>query len=228
MKAVIFDLDGVITDTAEYHFLAWKRLADQLNIPFDRDFNERLKGISRSESLDMILVHGHVSAKYSEEAKQNLMDEKNRNYQQLIQTLTPDDLLPGIRQLLSELKHQQIKLALASASRNAPTILECLEIMGDFHTIVDPETLANGKPDPEIFLTAAKQLGVSPIDCIGIEDAEAGIASITSAGMFAVGVGNKQSMAAADLVVEETSDLSFALLDKGMKQWREKRNKIES
>ncbi|MCY8088939.1 beta-phosphoglucomutase [Bacillus sonorensis] len=222
MKAVIFDLDGVITDTAELHFLAWKRIAEQLHIPFDRDFNERLKGISREESLERILDHGGLSATYSKSAKRDLLVMKNQYYQKLIDNITPRDLLPGIGRLLCELEKKRIKIALASASRNAPSILKRLDLINVFDVIVDPASLKKGKPDPEIFLAAAGHLGVSPVDCAGIEDAEAGIASIKSAGMFAVGVGNERAMHEADLSVRQTSDLSFDLLYEGWKRRMER------
>ncbi|MCO4852995.1 beta-phosphoglucomutase [Bacillus vallismortis] len=212
MKAVIFDLDGVITDTAEYHFLAWQHIAEQIDIPFNRSVNESLKGISRAESLENMLMIGGVETKYSNAEKQELMHQKNQYYQALISKLTPEDLLPGIGRLLCELKGENIKIGLASSSRNAPAILKRLEIMDDFHAIVDPATLTNGKPDPEIFLTAAAQLGVSPAECAAIEDAEAGISAIKSAGMFAVGVGHEPSMLQADLIVRQTSDLTIVLL----------------
>ncbi|ARV46471.1 beta-phosphoglucomutase [Bacillus inaquosorum] len=220
MKAVIFDLDGVITDTAEYHFLAWKHIAEQIDIPFDRGVNESLKGISREESLESILILGGAETKYTNAEKQKLMHLKNQYYQMLISKLMPKDLLPGIGRLLCELKGENIKIGLASSSRNAPEILKRLEIIDDFHAIVDPTALANGKPDPEIFLTAAALLGVSPADCAAIEDAEAGISAIKSAGMFAVGVGHEQSMFGADLVVRNTCDLTLELLNEEWEQYK--------
>ncbi|AEP92489.1 beta-phosphoglucomutase [Bacillus subtilis subsp. subtilis str. RO-NN-1] len=220
MKAVIFDLDGVITDTAEYHFLAWKHIAEQIDIPFDRDMNERLKGISREESLECILISGGAETRYTNAEKQELMLQKNHDYQTLISKLTPEDLLPGIGRLLCQLKNENIKIGLASSSRNAPEILKRLEIIDDFHAIVDPTALVNGKPDPEIFLTAATLLGVSTADCAAIEDAEAGISAIKSAGMFAVGVGQEESMLGADLVVRQTSDLTLELLHGEWEQYR--------
>ncbi|AMA53957.1 beta-phosphoglucomutase [Bacillus inaquosorum] len=220
MKAVIFDLDGVITDTAEYHFFAWKHIAEQIDIPFDRGVNESLKGISREESLESILIHGGAETKYTNAEKQELMHQKNQYYQTLINKLMPKDLLPGIGRLLCELKGENIKIGLASSSRNAPEILKRLEIIDDFHAIVDPTALANGKPDPEIFLTAAALLGVSPADCAAIEDAEAGISAIKSAGMFAVGVGHEQSMLGADLVVRNTCDLTLELLNEEWEQYK--------
>ncbi|WP_338443272.1 beta-phosphoglucomutase [Bacillus spizizenii] len=220
MKAVIFDLDGVITDTAEYHFLAWRHIAEQINIPFDRSVNESLKGISREESLESILTFGGAETKYTNAEKQKLMHLKNQYYQTLISKLTPENLLPGIGRLLCELKGENIKTGLASSSRNAPEIITRLGIMDDFHAIVDPTALANGKPDPEIFLTAAELLGVSPADCAAIEDAEAGISAIKSAGMFAVGVGHEQSMIGADLIVRQTRDLTLELLNEEWEQYR--------
>ncbi|WAT20813.1 beta-phosphoglucomutase [Bacillus halotolerans] len=219
MKAVIFDLDGVITDTAEYHFLAWKHIAEQIDIPFDRSMNESLKGISREKSLENILIYGGAEASYTNAEKQDLLHQKNKYYQTLISKLTPEDLLPGIGRLLRELKVENIKIGLASSSRNAPEILRRLEIIDDFHAIVDPTALAKGKPDPEIFLTAAALLGVSPADCAAVEDAEAGIAAIKSAGMFAVGVGYEQSMHDADLIVRQTCDLTFEVLNEEWKSY---------
>lgn len=155
MKAVIFDLDGVITDTAEYHFLAWKHIAEQINIPFDRDMNERLKGISREESLESILISGGAETKYTNAEKQELMHRKNHDYQTLIGKLTPEDLLPGIGRLLCQLKNENIKIGLASSSRNAPKILRRLAIIDDFDAIVDPTTLAKGS----LILTSFNRRG---------------------------------------------------------------------
>ncbi|WP_457983297.1 beta-phosphoglucomutase [Bacillus paralicheniformis] len=215
MKAVIFDLDGVITDTAEHHYLAWKHTAEQIGIEIDRSFNERLKGIDRERSLNTILIHGGAAGTYREAEKQEIMRRKNQYYQQLIQNLTPHDLLPGIAGLFAELKRENVSIALASSSRNAPAILQRLGLMDEFHAVVDPAALARGKPDPEIFLTAAALLGVPPSQCAAIEDAEAGIAAIKSAGMFAVGVGDETSLSGADLIVHNTNELTFELLKEG-------------
>ncbi|QII47876.1 beta-phosphoglucomutase [Bacillus paralicheniformis] len=215
MKAVIFDLDGVITDTAEHHYLAWKHTAEQIGIEIDRSFNERLKGIDRERSLNTILIHGGAAGTYREAEKQEIMRRKNQYYQQLIQNLTPHDLLPGIAGLFAELKRENVSIALASSSRNAPAILQRLGLMDEFHAVVDPAALARGKPDPEIFLTAASLLGVPPSQCAAIEDAEAGIAAIKSAGMFAVGVGDETSLSGADLIVHNTNELTFELLKEG-------------
>lgn len=216
MKAVIFDLDGVITDTAEYHYLAWKSLADELELPFDKQYNEKLKGVSRMESLELILALGNVS--YTDEEKKALAEKKNDLYKEMIKKVTPEDLLPGIEALLKELQEAGIKTALASASKNAPFILERLGVTHYFNHVVDVNLIKQGKPDPEIFLTGAAKLGVSPEDCIGIEDAEAGIESILSAGMYAVGVGTPAQMQKADLIVSSTAELSLSLLKENFKK----------
>ncbi|MET3210329.1 UNVERIFIED_CONTAM: beta-phosphoglucomutase [Paenibacillus sp. PvR008] len=213
MKAVIFDLDGVITDTAEYHFQAWGSLAATLGIPFDREFNEQLKGISRIESLDKILARGDRANAYSDDDKRELAAQKNTEYQRLISALTPADVLPGIRALLAELRDAGIRIALASASKNAAFILERLELTYYFDSVVDVTAIRHGKPDPEIFLSGAANLGVQPADCIGIEDAQAGIQAIKSAGMFAVGVGTPSQMQGADIVVATTAELSLRMLE---------------
>lgn len=216
MKAVIFDLDGVITDTAEYHYLAWKSLADELQLPFDKQYNEKLKGVSRMKSLELILAVGNVS--YTEEEKLALAEKKNDLYKEMIKKVTPEDLLPGIESLLKELQEAGIKTALASASKNAPFILDRLGVTHYFNHVVDVNLIKHGKPDPEIFLTGAAKLGVSPEDCVGIEDAEAGIESILSAGMYAVGVGTPAQMQKADLIVSSTAELTLNLLKENFKK----------
>jgi beta-phosphoglucomutase len=198
-KAVIFDLDGVITDTAHYHFLAWKRLADSVDAPFDEAFNEQLKGVDRMGSLELILARAPRT--YTPEEKRALADAKNGHYQELIATMTPGDLLPGALRALEEVRAAGLKIGLASVSRNAFTVLDRLGIRDRFDDVVDAATVVNGKPDPEIFLTAAAHLGVDPCDCLGVEDAAAGVASIKDAGMFAVGVGNPDVLHRADRVI---------------------------
>ena len=210
IKGFIFDLDGVLTDTAEYHYKAWKRLADKLTIPIDREMNEQLKGISRMDSLDRILAIGNRTEVYSIEEKEQLADEKNEDYKKLILTVTPADLLPGIADLLADLKAAGIRLALASASKNGPVIMERLGIADLFDTVVDPAELENGKPDPEIFIKGAKQLNLTPKECVGVEDAKAVIESINAAGIFSVGVGTKEMMKKADYAVAEISELRLA------------------
>ena len=198
-KAVIFDLDGVITDTAHYHYLAWKRLADSVDAPFDAAFNEQLKGVDRMGSLELILAR--TPRTYTLDEKRRLADAKNGHYQELIATMTPDDLLPGALRALEDVRAAGLKIGLASVSRNAFTVLDRLGIRDRFDDVVDAATIANGKPHPEIFLTAAAHLGVEPRDCLGVEDAAAGVASIKDAGMVAVGVGSPDVLYRADRVI---------------------------
>lgn len=210
LQAVIFDLDGVITDTAEYHYLAWQALADELGVPFSREKNERLKGVSRMESLDIVLEDSGLCLTAA--AKLRLAEQKNDHYKEMIGRITPADLLPGIKGLLDSLRERGIAVALASASLNAPVILERLGAAHQFQAIADPASLRRGKPDPEIFLQAAELLGVRPGHCIGVEDAFAGIAAIKAAGMKAVGIGSPVQLGAADLLVRKPSELNVEKL----------------
>ncbi len=199
MKAVIFDLDGVITDTAHYHFLAWQKLAQSQEVHFDEAFNENLKGIDRMGSLELILA-GAPRA-YSEAEKLALADTKNEHYKQLIAGMSPADLLPGAVAALDWCRAHGLKVGLASVSKNAFTVLESLGITDKFDYVVDAATIARGKPDPEIFLRAASELGVDPADCVGVEDAVAGVTAIKAAGMVAIGVGDPATLWQADTVV---------------------------
>lgn len=187
LKAVIFDLDGVITDTAEYHYQAWKHLSNKLGIPFDRKFNECLKGIGRIKSLELILERGNI--KLSESKKTELAVWKNQHYRELIARVTSENILPSISNFLRELKDSGIKTAIASVSKNAITVLKGLGIKDQFDFIVDAADIVKGKPDPEIFFRAAEGLKVLPRDCAGIEDSSAGVESIKQAGMYSIGVG---------------------------------------
>jgi beta-phosphoglucomutase len=205
MEAVIFDLDGVVTDTAELHYRAWKKLCDEAGIPFDRTVNEELRGIGRLESLQIILRH--AGTRMSDSEARAFAERKNNDYGELIGTLTPKDLLPGIPGLLAALRGQSIKVALASASRNAPAILERLGVGRLFDFVVDPASVVRGKPDPETFLRAAEGLGVPVRSCAGVEDARAGIAAIRDAGMFAVGIGT--GLTEADWTLASTSELTL-------------------
>ncbi|EAC5373238.1 beta-phosphoglucomutase, partial [Listeria monocytogenes] len=197
-KGFVFDLDGVITDTAKYHYIAWKELAAEIGIEIDLKFNEQLKGISRMDSLERILTLGNKNDAYTEVEKEALATKKNTHYVQLLQSLTPDDLLPGVKTFLDEAKAKNIPCAIASASKNAPFILDKLGVMQDFDTIVDPATLKKGKPDPEIFIQAALALGIEPAEAVGFEDAQAGIDGIKAAGMYAVGVYSGEELHGAD------------------------------
>jgi beta-phosphoglucomutase len=198
-KAVIFDLDGVITDTARYHYLAWKRLADSQGVHFDEAANEHLKGIDRMGSLDLILAG--LPRQYTPEEKLALAHDKNEHYKELISTMSPADLLPGAVQALDTCRAAGLKIGLASVSKNAFSVLDSLGIRDKFDYVVDAATIARGKPDPEIFLKAARELGVPPEECFGVEDAVAGVASIKSAGMFALGIGDPAILTQADIVI---------------------------
>ncbi|MFB8637140.1 beta-phosphoglucomutase [Enterococcus sp. 6D12_DIV0197] len=208
-KGFVFDLDGVITDTAKYHYIAWKELASEIGIEIDLKFNEQLKGISRMDSLERILTLGNKNDAYTEVEKEALATKKNTHYVQLLQNLTPDDLLPGVKTFLDEAKAKNIPCAIASASKNAPFILDKLGVMQDFDTIVDPATLKKGKPDPEIFIQAALALGIEPAEAVGFEDAQAGIDGIKAAGMYAVGVYSGEELHGADVIVEKLTDLNI-------------------
>jgi beta-phosphoglucomutase len=198
-KAVIFDLDGVITDTAHYHYLAWKRLAESEGVHFDHVFNENLKGVDRMGSLSLILARSANT--YTHGRKLELAERKNRHYQELIASMGPGDLLPGAVDALADVREAGLKIGLASASRNAFAVLERLGIRDRFDHVVDAALVANGKPHPEIFLNAAASLGVAPAACLGVEDAVAGIAAIKAAGMYALGVGRPDVLTRADRVI---------------------------
>ncbi len=211
----IFDLDGVITDTAKFHYQAWKALADSLGISIDETFNETLKGISRIDSLDRILAHGHRENAFTPAEKEALAQQKNDHYVQLLEHLTTEDVLPGVVPLLQQAQAHHIPCAVASASKNAPLILEKLGVRAYFATIVDPDSLSKGKPDPEIFLAAADSIGVLPQNAIGFEDAQSGIDGLKAAGIYAVGLSASQPLLGADMQVSEMTELSVnALLNR--------------
>ena len=211
----IFDLDGVISDTAKFHYQAWKALADSLGISIDETFNETLKGISRMDSLDRILAHGHRENAFTPAEKEALAQQKNDHYVQLLEHLTTEDVLPGVVPLLQQAQARHIPCAVASASKNAPLILEKLGVRAYFATIVDPDSLSKGKPDPEIFLAAADSIGVLPQNAIGFEDAQSGIDGLKAAGIYAVGLSASQPLIGADMQVSEMTELSVdALLNR--------------
>lgn len=207
IEAVVFDLDGVITDTAHYHYLAWKDLADKLNIDFDKKYNEKLKGVSRMQSLELILRNGNKEADFTTEEKEKLAAEKNELYNFYINQLTPKDILPGIEKLIDDIKSEGILIGLASASRNAKTVLDLLDITHLFDYCADANEIEKPKPDPEIFLDVCQALNVSPSKSIGVEDALVGVEAIQSGGMFAVGVGGDLHL--ADLYVPTTEQLDW-------------------
>lgn len=209
IEAVIFDLDGVITDTAEYHYLAWKQLGEELDIPFDRDFNETLKGVSRTDSLERILTLGGKQDAFTDQEKSMLATKKNDHYVTLIQHISEQDILPGIIAFLDEIRDAGLKIGMASASKNALMVVEALGVRHYFDDIVDAATVAQSKPHPEVFLRAAEALDVAPERCIGVEDAAAGITAIHAAGMYAVGVGPETALHEADYRVDSTDLLSL-------------------
>jgi len=192
----IFDLDGVITDTAEFHFLAWKRLADEQGIAFSRADNEALRGISRRESL-LLLLKG---AMYSEDDLLRMMDRKNRYYQDFLLGIKPDNLLPGALGLLVEIRQAGLKSALASASKNARSVIERLGIEPLFNAISDGYSVEHQKPAPDLFLHAARQLGLSPACCVVFEDAEAGIEAARAGNFHSVGLGPKERVGKAEVI----------------------------
>jgi beta-phosphoglucomutase len=212
IQAFIFDLDGVLTDTAEYHFLAWKQLATQLGIEFSRADNELLKGVDRMGSLELILQLGQKQL--SQDEKLMLAEQKNTEYLKLVESMSPADLFPGVLPLFSSLKAAGVKTALASASKNAALVLQKLCIPDLFDYVADSNLIKNGKPDPEIFLTCAQALGVAPERCIGVEDAPAGVTAIKAAGMYALGIGGPHALTQADLVIPAVSALNQPLLTK--------------
>ena len=206
-KAIIFDLDGVLTDTSEYHYKAWKQLADEEGIPFTREENdEHLRGVGRRDSL-MYILRGR---KVSEEQIQVMMDRKNRYYTEMIKSMTPNDLVAGGRDLLTEIRTAGIKAAIASSSKNCYTVLERLEILSYLDGIADGNSVANSKPAPDLFVYAAGTVQVPTPDCLGVEDADAGIEAIKTAGMQALGIGPKERFHRADKVLPTLASLHLA------------------
>ncbi len=199
IKAFLFDLDGVITETSHQHYIAWKELANELEIEIDLEFNEKLKGVSRIDSLKRILEHGGAINKYTSTDFERFLTQKNDHYKELIKDLEPKDAFPGTHDLFKELKEKGIKVIICSASYNAPTIIKALDLEKYVDYIVNPGEIANGKPAPDIFLKGAKEFNLSIEECVGIEDAQAGVQAIKDAGMFAIGIGSKSSLPYADI-----------------------------
>lgn len=198
MKGGIFDLDGVIVDTAKYHYLAWRELADGLGFFFSEADNERLKGVSRMRSLEILLEVGGMAAKFTEEEKNAFADRKNKRYVEYISALREDEILSGAREYLTALRAAGVKTALGTASKNSMLILESLNITGLFDAIIDGNSTTRAKPDPEVFLLAAQAIGLSPAQCVVFEDAYAGIEAAKAAGMTAVGIGSREALPNAD------------------------------
>ena len=208
IQGVIFDLDGVITDTAHLHFLAWKALGDSLGVEITLELNERLKGLGRQETLTLILKEAGLYDNYTEAERQALAERKNRTYVASLESLGPQDLLPGIGDCLKDLKKRGIKIGLASSSQKASLIIKKLGLESYFEAMVVPRSLSKGKPDPEIYLKAAAALGLSPAKCSGVEDARAGIEAIRAAGMTAIALGQSLEQVPADYHLSSTRDLA--------------------
>ncbi len=205
-RAVIFDLDGVIVTTDECHYLGWKRVADEEGIYFDREINMRLRGVSRMESLEIVLERS--PRKYTEDEKRRLADRKNGYYRDLITKLTPADILPGAKELLADLKRTGIKIAIGSSSKNSPAILRQIGMAGYFDATADGNEIKKGKPDPEVFLLAARKMGVPPGNCLVVEDADAGIEAALAGGMKVLGVGAAASNRSATATAPDLASVS--------------------
>lgn len=210
-NAFIFDLDGVIVDTAKFHYLAWKQLANELGFDFTEEQNELLKGVSRVKSLEILLNIGRVSL--DQKRKEQLMAEKNERYLAFVANLDDSEILPGIKDLLLFLKERKIPIALGSASKNAIPILKSLQLFDLFDAIVDGNDVSNAKPDPEVFLLAAKQLNVQPKNCFVVEDSLAGIQAANSVDMVSIGIGEKENLPGADHLFHSTKDLTVNFVE---------------
>ena len=205
-KGFIFDLDGVIVDTAKYHFLAWKKLANQLGYEFTKEQNELFKGVSRKRCLEILLDIGNIEA--TQEQFDTWMVEKNIDYLEYIENLDESEILPDVPKVLQFLKENNIPIALGSASKNAQPILEKVKLLHYFDTIVDGNSVKKAKPNPEVFLLAAKQLGVKSKDCVVFEDAVAGIEAANSAKMISIGIGDKKVLHEAQFNFTDFTEIS--------------------
>lgn len=210
IKACIFDLDGVIVDTAKYHYVAWKKLANEMGFDFTLEDNERLKGVSRVRSLEILLAIGKIEK--TEEEKLALATKKNENYLTYILTMGPEEILPGTTEFLDTLKKEGIKIALGSASKNAMTILDKLQLTSYFEVIIDGTKVSKAKPDPEVFIKGAQALGVQPQECVVFEDAEAGVEAAIAGGMKCVGIGEASVLNKADFVVDGLHQMNMEKL----------------
>ena len=215
-KIFIFDLDGVIVDTAKYHFIAWQKIASQLGIEFTLEHNEQLKGVSRVRSLELILELGKIEA--AQEDKNKWLIQKNENYLSYLVDMDESELLPGILPILKYLKANNQKIALGSASKNARPILEKTGILHYFDAIVDGNDVSNAKPDPEVFIQAAKLLGIKNENAIVFEDSVAGIQAANSAKMTSIGIGNKEILHEADFVFEDFTSITIEFIEKLIKE----------
>jgi len=210
IKAVIFDLDGVIVSTDEFHYQGWQRLADEEGIYFDRKINERLRGVSRLESLEIILER--AVRKYNPKEKTEMADRKNKYYRDLLHTLAPDDVFPGVERMLKELNERGIKIAIGSSSKNTPFILEKIGMEGTFDAVSDGNQIKRSKPDPEVFLLAASKLNIPPGQCLVVEDADAGVEAAINAGMKCLAVGSARKNPKAHLGANNLTEITVEQL----------------
>ena len=210
--ACIFDLDGVLVDTAKYHFKAWKRLTDMLGIDFTENDNERLKGVSRMASLEIILEIGNMQL--DERKKLEYATLKNNWYIEYISKMTPSEILPGCIRFITELKKEKILIAIGSASKNTPMILERVGIQGMFDAVADGNNITKAKPDPEVFLKAAEMIGIRPEECVVFEDAVAGVQAALNAGMMCIGIGSPEVLTKAHFVVPGLYEMNMEKLRK--------------
>lgn len=212
IKACLFDLDGVIVDTARYHFIAWKEMADELGFVFTEKENELLKGVSRTRSLEILLELGKIDK--TEAAKLQLAERKNQRYLEHVNQMTVAEILPGVTRFLDDLRSNGILIALGSASKNAPLILERIHLKEKFDAIVDGNSVSKAKPDPEVFLKGARLLKVEPNECLVFEDAQAGIDAALNGGMSVIGIGSSENLSYADHIIPGFKKLDYELLTK--------------
>ncbi|HON51663.1 MAG TPA: beta-phosphoglucomutase, partial [Bacteroidales bacterium] len=206
IEACIFDMDGVLVSTEIYHYKAWKRLADSIGISIDEHFNEQLKGVSRAVCIDLILAHGNV--KKTQIEKEQLAAQKNQWFLEYIEHISPQDVFPGVIEFLTDLRANGFKMAIGSASKNAPLLLEKMQIAHYFDAIVDGNTIEKAKPNPEVFLKGAQQLGIAPSACVVFEDALSGVQAAKSAGMYCIGVGSKEHLTLADECISSFTEMT--------------------
>ena len=211
-KVFLFDLDGVIVDTAKYHYLAWRNLANSLGFDFTEEQNEYLKGVSRVKSLEILLEIGNVNL--PEDKKRALLDEKNNEYLEYVNKMTPDEILPGVLSVLDFLDKKGVKFALGSASKNASLILEKVGLLDRFCALVDGNDVSKAKPDPEVFLIGASKLKKDPENCIVVEDAIAGIQAANKAKMLSIGIGSREVLNEANYVFKDMNEIKSEFLIK--------------
>ncbi|MBA5629120.1 beta-phosphoglucomutase [Moheibacter lacus] len=212
INTYIFDLDGVIVDTAKYHYLAWKNLADELEIDFTKEHNELLKGVSRIRSLEIILDLGNKTI--SDADFDRFLHKKNEEYLSYIEKMNASEILPGVLNALDFIKKIEGKIVLGSASKNAKPILEKVGLLDYFDAIVDGNDVSKAKPDPEVFLIGAEKVKSNPVNCVVFEDAVAGIQAANSAGMLSIGIGEKEILKEADFVFSDFNQISNEFLEK--------------